>query len=45
MKLKALEMTMSVWGIGLGLLAFVGITIAIFNLISGNFVGTASFEF
>ena len=45
MKLKALEMTMSVWGIGLGLLAFVGIIIAIFNLISGNFVGTASFEF
>jgi hypothetical protein len=45
MKESAFEMAFRVWSIGLGVLAFVGITIAVFNLLTGNYCDTASFEF
>jgi hypothetical protein len=38
-------MAFRVWSIGLGALAFVGIAIAVFNLLTGNYCSTASFEF
>lgn len=43
--MKALEITLKVWTIGLGIVAFGGILFTIFNLITGNYFGTASFEF
>ena len=43
--MKALEITMKVWTISLGVIAFGGILFTIFNLITGNYTGTASFEF
>lgn len=45
MKTSALEIGFKVWAIGLGALAFTGIVITIFNLITGNYCATASFEF
>jgi hypothetical protein len=45
MKKSAFEMAFRVWSIGLGALAFVGIAIAVFNLLTGNYCSTASFEF
>jgi hypothetical protein len=45
MKTSALEIGFKVWSIGLGALAFGGISIAIFNLLTGNYCSTASFEF
>ena len=45
MKTSALEIGFKVWTIGLGALAFTGISIAIFNLLTGNYCSTASFEF
>lgn len=33
------------WVIGLGILAFSGIGIVLFNLFTGNYGNTASFEF
>ena len=45
MKSSAVEITFKVWAIGLGIIAFGGILISIFNVIVGNYVGTASFEF
>ena len=45
MKSSAVEITFKVWAIGLGIIAFGGILISIFNVIIGNYVGTASFEF
>jgi hypothetical protein len=45
MKTSALEITMKVWAIGIGALAITGIAIAFFNLLTGNFTSTASFEF
>lgn len=34
-----------IWAIGTGLLAFIGLAIAVVNLIIGNYGHTASFEF
>jgi hypothetical protein len=45
MKTSALEITMKVWAISLGVIAFAGILFSIFNLLTGNYTGTASFEF
>jgi hypothetical protein len=45
MKTSAFEIGFKVWSIGLGVLAFTGIAIAVFNLITGNYCSTASFEF
>ena len=45
MKSSAVEITFKIWAIGLGIIAFGGILISIFNVIVGNYVGTASFEF
>jgi len=41
----AAEITMKVWVISLGVIAFSGILFSIFNVIVGNYTGTASFEF
>ena len=43
--MKALEITFKVWTRGLGVIAFGGILFTIFNLLTGNYTGTASFEF
>jgi hypothetical protein len=43
--MKALEITFKVWTISLGVIAFAGILFSIFNIIIGNYTGTASFEF
>lgn len=45
MKTSALEIAFKAWAIGVGALAFTGIAIAVFNLLTGNFCSTASFEF
>ena len=44
-KEKIIETTFQIWGISLGVIAFGGIAIALINLITGNYCGTASFEF
>jgi hypothetical protein len=40
-----LEKVFQMWVIGIGLLALFGIAVAVFNLITGNYGHTASFEF
>jgi hypothetical protein len=45
MKTSAFEMAFRVWAIGIGALAISGIAIAVFNLLTGNYCSTASFEF
>ena len=45
MKTSALEIAFKAWAIGVGALAVTGIAIAVFNLLTGNFCSTASFEF
>jgi len=46
-KMKDLILTrvFQVWAIGTGLLAVSALVVAIFNLVTGNYTGTASFEF
>jgi hypothetical protein len=44
-KEKIIEKTFQFWSIGLGVITFVAIAVAITNLITGNYCGTASFEF
>ena len=41
----ALANSLKVWTIGLGIVAFGGILFTILRLITGNYAGTASFEF
>lgn len=45
MKTSVAEITFRVWTISLGVIAFAGILFSIFNLLTGNYTGTASFEF
>jgi hypothetical protein len=45
MKQVILEKAFTVWTFVLGATFVVGLGIAIFNLITGNYHGTASFEF
>ena len=45
MKTSVAELTMRVWAISLGVIAFGGILFSIFNVLTGNYTGTASFEF
>jgi len=45
MKDLILTRVFQVWAIGTGLLAASGLVVAIFNLVTGNYTGTASFEF
>jgi hypothetical protein len=43
MKTLVTEITFKIWIIGLGIIAFGGILFSIFNLLTGNSAGTASF--
>jgi hypothetical protein len=45
MKNLILEKALLVWTIGVGIFALGGILFAFFNLVTGNFTSTASFEF
>jgi len=45
MKLRALEITMRVWSIGLGLMLVAAFTYAIWAMCTGNYTGTACREF
>jgi hypothetical protein len=42
---KIITTTFQVWSIGLGVITFVALAVTIVNLITGNYCGTASFEF
>jgi hypothetical protein len=42
---KIVSATFHIWGIGLAIITFVAITVAIVNVATGNYCGTASFEF
>jgi hypothetical protein len=43
--MKALEITLKVWTISLGVVVFTAITFAIYKLAVGEYSGTASFTF
>ena len=45
MKTKTLETIFTVWAIGVGVMAFTGIVLAIFHIANGDITSTASFEF
>ena len=42
---KTFETILTIWAIGVGIMAFTGIILAIFHMVNGDINSTASFEF